>query len=177
MFKLRALSSHLQKINGTRALTRQVLVARQEMKDLTFHQVEAVCSFSKDLRREMACFAEKKEQDPNADDGYFSDCDEADMPAHLPGQKVRREFLEEYLLSDKFAEFFDEFKQKIVEGDATGTDEMLPPKGSVPKEVFAAPEDRYEYFLMLIGDLWFLMDSNRIRMKSYRDVAAVVWPK
>jgi hypothetical protein len=46
-----------------------------------------------------------------------------------------------------------------------------------PRRYLRPPEDRHEYFLMLIGDLWFLMDSNRIRMKSYRDVAAVVWPK
>lgn len=108
-----------------------VLVARKDMKDLTIHQVEALVSFSKTVVEwEMDDAARKEaEQGADADDTYYSDYEDGDELAHIPSQKVRREFLEEYLLSDKFEKFFEEFKQeKLAEGDATWSDAIVPSK-------------------------------------------------
>jgi hypothetical protein len=132
-----------------------VLVARQDMKDLTTHQVEALVHYSREvLEDEMGHVSLREmEQDPNAEDAYYSDYDEADIEAHIPSQKVRKEFLEEYLLSNKFAEFFEEFKQtKLAGGDMTWADATFPAKGFVAdEEKIETEEDKVEALMRIWG--------------------------
>jgi hypothetical protein len=95
-----------------------VLVARQDMKDLTVHQVEVLIGFCDTLLKKW-----------------------------ITGQDA--------LLLNKFADFFEEFKQKkLVEGDATWADVTVPPKGSVAdKEIYATPEEEFESLMRSMGML------------------------
>jgi hypothetical protein len=83
------------------------LVARQDKKDLTAHQVEALICFTQEALLYQ--------------DGHLS-------------TKEKKNAIEEYMASIKFNTFFEELKkQKIVAGDESWKNEVLPPRSSVNK--------------------------------------------
>jgi hypothetical protein len=134
-----------------------VLMTRKDMKDLTVHQVEALVCFSKTVLKEEMIGIKPKEAEPDAD----SDYENPDTLAHIPTQKVRKEFLEEYLLSDKFANFFEEFKQeKLAEGDTTWAGATVPRKGSVADEDILTEEEREELMRKAMGLLRIFFNSG-----------------
>jgi hypothetical protein len=81
-----------------KGLNPTVLVARKDMKDLTTNLVEALVRFSETvLWQEMGNIRMKEAVHlSDADDAYHSDYEAADEEAHIPTQKARRKFLEEY---------------------------------------------------------------------------------
>jgi hypothetical protein len=131
-----------------------VLVARKDMKDLTVHQAEVLCHWcQKKVSRNMS-IVERRDGEPRSDDEFSdqSDYEKEDLQAHIPSQRVRKKFLEDWLLSDKFANYFEKFKQKkISKGDATWADATVPPQGSVADVIFETEEERSETFARMMG--------------------------
>lgn len=85
------------------------LVARQDKKDLTAHQVEAIICFTKE-----ALNAKLVNQDIRL------------------STKEKENAFKEYMASNKFNTFFEKLKkQKIAEGVDSWKNEVLPPPGSV----------------------------------------------
>ena len=67
----------------------------------------------------------------------------------------------EYLLSEKFANFFEKFKQeKLAEGDATWAGATVPRKGSVADEDILTDEEREEFMRRAMGLLRIFFDSG-----------------
>jgi hypothetical protein len=82
--------------------------------------------------------------------GYWEVDEETGKPS-IPTDGTRQKFIDDYLLSNKFANYFEEFKRnKISKGDPTWADATLPPKGSVPDEI---EEERYAATLRMMGML------------------------
>jgi MYND finger len=125
------------------------LVARKDMKDLTAHQVQVLCSYCKLVVAERMSVITQMISDGNLD-GDQSDIEKKldDFDAHFPSPRTRRKLIKQYLLSDKFAKYFEKYKQKkFSKGDATWDNATLPLKGSVPDKIVETEEERYETFV------------------------------
>jgi hypothetical protein len=125
-----------------------ILVARKDMKDLTACPVEVLTKYCEhEVSWNMGVVMEKE----MSDGVVFWEVDEETGKPSIPTDGTRQKFIDDYLLSDKSANYFEEFKQnKILEGDATWADATLPPKGSVPDQI---EEERYEATLRMMGML------------------------
>jgi hypothetical protein len=125
-----------------------ILVARKDMKDLTACQVEVLINYCQhEVSWNMGVVMEKEMSDGV---GYWEVDEETGKPS-IPTDGTRQKFIDDYLLSNKFANYFEEFKRnKISKGDPTWADATLPPKGSVPDEI---EEERYAATLRMMGML------------------------
>ncbi|KAH8752185.1 hypothetical protein BGZ57DRAFT_724054, partial [Hyaloscypha finlandica] len=97
-----------------------VLVARKDMKDLTACQVEVLTNYCQhEVSWKMGVVMEKEMCDGV---GYWK-VDEETGDINIPTDKTRQKFINDYLLSGKFAKYFEKFKQnKVPKGDATWAD-------------------------------------------------------
>ena len=139
------------------------VVARKDMKDITAHQVEALCNYSRYVISERMGRIYGIGMFRDGDIGSDSDLDEKldDMDKHYPTQRTRQLFLDQYLLSDKFANYFEEYKQeKLSEGDATWSNETLPVQGSVPEEIALTEEERDEAYVRMMEMTNMVVDPD-----------------
>lgn len=131
-----------------------VLVARKDLKDLTVHQVEALAFFSKDVVQwEMGVTIEAEMNGGEGGEDVNWVIDPQTGEPQIPTEKTRLKFIKKYLQSNKFAKFFEDFKQKkIAAGDATWADATVPPKGSIAEpEILKTKEERNESLMRLLG--------------------------
>ena len=133
-----------------------VLVVRKDMKDITACQVEVLSNYCQlEVSWNMAAVMEQEMCGgaDGADEVHWVVDEETGEPS-IPTDRARAKFIDDYLRSDKFANYFEEFKQnKVSKGDATWADATLPPKGSVPDKIVETKEERHEAMLRMIGML------------------------
>ena len=132
-----------------------VLVARKDMKDLTAHQVEVLADYCQhEVLWNMGVVTERYMEGGSGGEDIYWVIDKETGEPRIPFPKTRQKFLDKYLVFDKFAEYFEEFKKKkIAEGDAAWATAVVPPQGSVPDEIEETKEEEHESMLRMMGAL------------------------